>query len=67
MSGTGALETVRHIAVADMVMVVGDIVAFSSIAEYTDDRVLLENIDRLYARAAADPRPASRHAQQLRG
>lgn len=49
MSGTGALETVRHIAVADMVMAVGDIVAFSSIAEYTDDRVLLENIDRLYA------------------
>ena len=48
-SGTGALETVRQIAVADMVMVVGDIVAFSSIAEYTDDRVLLENIDRLYA------------------
>jgi class 3 adenylate cyclase len=29
--------------------VVGDIVSFSSIAEYTDDRVLLENIDRLYA------------------
>ena len=49
MSGTGALETVRHITVADMAMVVGDIVAFSSIAEHTDDRVLLENIDRLYA------------------
>ena len=49
MSGTGALETVRQIAVADMVMAVGDIVAFSSIAEYTDDRVLLENIDHLYA------------------
>jgi len=44
-----ALETVRQIAVAEMVMVVGDIVSFSSIAEYTDDRVLLENIDRLYA------------------
>jgi adenylate cyclase len=43
-----ALQTVRHIAVAEMVMVVGDIVSFSSIAEYTDDRVLLENIDRLY-------------------
>jgi adenylate cyclase len=45
----GARETVRQIAVTDMVMVVGDIVSFSSIAEYTDDRVLLENIDRLYA------------------
>jgi class 3 adenylate cyclase len=44
-----ALQTVRQIAVAEMVMVVGDIVSFSSIAEYTDDRVLLENIDRLYA------------------
>ena len=44
-----ALDTVRQIAVAEMVMVVGDIVSFSSIAEYTDDRVLLENIDRLYA------------------
>jgi class 3 adenylate cyclase len=32
-----------------MVMVVGDIVGFSTIAEHTDDRVLLENIDRLYA------------------
>jgi adenylate cyclase len=46
---SAALETVRQIAVAEMVMVVGDIVSFSSIAEYTDDRVLLENIDRLYA------------------
>ena len=48
-AGTGALETVRQISIADMVMVVGDIIAFSSIAEYTDDFVLLENIDRLYA------------------
>jgi adenylate cyclase len=46
---SGALETVRQIAVHDMVMVVGDILSFSSIAEYTDDRILLENIDRLYA------------------
>jgi class 3 adenylate cyclase len=47
--GPGARETVRHITVADMVMVVGDIVAFSSIAEHADGRLLLENIDRLYA------------------
>ena len=32
-----------------MVMVVGDIIGFSTIAETTGDRVLLENIDRLYA------------------
>ncbi len=45
----GALETLRHINVTEMVMVVGDVMAFSSIAEYTDDLSLLENIDRLYA------------------
>jgi len=45
----GALETLRNINVAEMVMVVGDVLAFSSVAEYTDDLVLLENIDRLYA------------------
>jgi class 3 adenylate cyclase len=44
-----ANETLRHINVSKMVMVVGDVLAFSSIAEYTDDLVLLENIDRLYA------------------
>src|SRR5208282_489993 len=43
------LKTVKEIAVTDMVMVVGDIVGFSTIAENTGDRVLLENIDRLYA------------------
>ncbi len=44
-----ALETLREITVTDMIMVVGDIVGFSTIAENTGDRVLLENIDRLYA------------------
>ena len=43
------LKTMREISVTDMVMVVGDIVGFSTIAETTGDRVLLENIDRLYA------------------
>jgi class 3 adenylate cyclase len=38
------LNTIRAIAVTDMVMVVGDIIGFSTIAERTD-----ENIDRLYA------------------
>lgn len=43
------VKTIREVAVAEMVMVVGDILSFSTIAEHTDDRVLLENIDRLYA------------------
>ena len=43
------LNTIRQISVTDMVMVVGDIIGFSTIAETTGDRVLLENIDRLYA------------------
>ncbi len=43
------LNTIREISVTDMVMVVGDIIGFSTIAEITGDRVLLENIDRLYA------------------
>jgi len=42
-------KTVREIKVSEMVMVVGDVVGFSTIAENTHDRVLLENIDRLYA------------------
>jgi adenylate cyclase len=41
--------TLREVTVVDMVMVVGDIVGFSTIAESTGDRMLLENIDRLYA------------------
>jgi adenylate cyclase len=48
-SAAGAMATLREINVTDMVMVVGDILSFSTIAESTDDRVLLENIDRLYA------------------
>ena len=42
-------STIRQISVMDMVMVVGDIVSFSTIAENTGDQVLLENVDRLYA------------------
>jgi adenylate cyclase len=42
-------ETVREFTVVEMFMVVGDIVGFSTIAESTDDLVLLENVDRLYA------------------
>ena len=41
--------TIREVTVLDMVMVVGDIAGFSTIAENTDELVLLENVDRLYA------------------
>jgi adenylate cyclase len=47
--GVPEWETVREFTVTEMVMVVGDIVGFSTIAENTDDLVLLENVDRLYA------------------
>ena len=55
VAGSGALgpaqdlRTIREISVTEMVMVVGDVIGFSTIAETTGDRVLLENIDRLYA------------------
>jgi hypothetical protein len=47
-TGSGApepardLKTIRAISVTEMVMVVGDIVGFSTIAETTGDRVLLQ-------------------------
>jgi class 3 adenylate cyclase len=44
-----ALKTIREVTVANMVMVVGDVLSYSTIAETADDRVLLENIDRLFA------------------
>jgi adenylate cyclase len=47
-TGVTSDKTIREITVAEMVMVVGDVVGFSTIAEQTEDRVLLENIDRLY-------------------
>jgi adenylate cyclase len=55
VTGTGGrrglqeLNTVREFTTMEMVLVVGDIVGFSTIAENTDDLVLLENVDRLYA------------------
>jgi class 3 adenylate cyclase len=47
--GAGMGKTLRRVQVGEMAMVVGDIAEFSTIAESTDQRVLLENIDRLYA------------------
>src|ERR1700733_4835553 len=49
MSAAGAMATLRQINVTEMVLVVGDILSFSTIAESADDRLLLENIGRLYA------------------
>ena len=34
---------------SDLVMVVGDIVSFSTVSEYTEGAVLLESIDRVYS------------------
>jgi adenylate cyclase len=47
---TDGMTTIHEAIVAEMVMVVGDVISFSTIAEATDDQVLLANIERLFAR-----------------
>ena len=42
-------QTVRNVHMSELVMVVGDIVSFSTVSEYTDGAVLLESIDRIYS------------------
>lgn len=42
-------STVRQSILTQMVMVVGDVVSFSTIAENSDDRVLLADIEHLFA------------------
>jgi adenylate cyclase len=42
-------QTVRHVSMSELVMVVGDIVSFSTVSEYTEGSVLLESIDRVYS------------------
>ena len=42
-------QTVRSVDMNELVMVVGDIVTFSTISEYTEGHVLLESIDRVYS------------------
>ncbi len=49
ISAIDAFQTVKNISLTELVMVVGDIVSFSSISEYTDTGALLSGIDRLYA------------------
>jgi class 3 adenylate cyclase len=47
--GVDLKRTVRSVAMTELVMVVGDIISFSTISEYTEEIELLEAIDRLYA------------------
>jgi adenylate cyclase len=42
-------QTVRSTDRTELVMVVGDIVSFSTISEYTDEAVLLQSINRVYS------------------
>jgi adenylate cyclase len=42
-------QTVRSVAITELVMAVGDILSFSTISEYTDGSVMLESIDRVYS------------------
>jgi adenylate cyclase len=44
-----ARRTARSVYMSDLVMVVGDIVSFSTVSEYTGGAVLLESIDRVYS------------------
>ena len=44
-----ARRTVRNVHMSELAMVVGDIVSFSSVCEYTDGAVLLETTDRVYS------------------
>ncbi len=42
-------QTVRDVSMSELVMVVGDVVSFSTVSEYTEGSVLLESIDRVYS------------------
>jgi class 3 adenylate cyclase len=44
----GASETVANIYLTRMAMVVGDIIGYSTVSEYTDTEVLMSNVRRLY-------------------
>jgi adenylate cyclase len=48
-SSTDAFQTVKNVQLTELAMVVGDILSFSTISEYTADGVVMEDIDRLYA------------------
>jgi adenylate cyclase len=52
-AGVDAKSTVRSVAMTELVMVVGDIISFSTISEYTGEVELLEGIDALYTELRA--------------
>ncbi len=41
-------RTIRNVTLSELIMVVGDIVSYSTVSEHTDGVVLLESVDRLY-------------------
>ena len=47
--GADVHQTVRSVDMSQLVMVVGDIVSFSTISEYTKEDVLLDSLDRVYS------------------
>ena len=47
-AGESPRSTVKNVSLSTLAMVVGDIVSFSTISQYTDDGVLFAAIDRLY-------------------
>ena len=51
--GVDAKSTVRSVAMTELVMVVGDIISFSTISEYTGEVELLEGINSLYTELRA--------------
>lgn len=47
-SGLDMHKTVRRMVLAPMAMVVGDIISFSTISQYTEEGLLMQNLERLY-------------------
>lgn len=46
--GADQFQTLKRVDLAPLAMVVGDIINYSTISQYTADDVLMENADRLY-------------------
>jgi adenylate cyclase len=46
--GSDPKQTAKNISLTQMAMVVGDIITYSTISEYTDSEVLMGNLGRLY-------------------
>jgi class 3 adenylate cyclase len=52
-AATGARETVANVYLTRMAMVVGDVISYSTVSEYTDTAVLMANVRRLYGELSA--------------